>query len=158
ELVHLGNRFAMLDAVRQYPERQRFYFIDRIFLSLPVDHHTGEIRHLGDPSAILLAFEIDGEAHSPTSDVIRSRRRYLVKATGIASTRRRKLAESRPCDYPQGERRRASKPPPRLEVRSVFSSDEVRPGDDGRRRSEPSWLGDIRLGLARDDDLIGSQG
>jgi len=53
----------MLDPVCQDTESERLDSTKCFLTSRPVDHHSGKIRHLGDPATVFLLFKLDGVLH-----------------------------------------------------------------------------------------------
>ena len=55
--------FAVLDLVGEHRVRERQNLGERIFAAGPLDHDAGQFGNLGNPPAVRLAVELDGELH-----------------------------------------------------------------------------------------------
>lgn len=58
--------FLMFEALSQDPQRERLDLRNGLGLIAAVAQHTRKVRNLGDPPAILFAFEFDLEGHTGT--------------------------------------------------------------------------------------------
>ena len=56
----------MLETLRNDSEGQRLHFGNRLVPVLPIAQHTGQGSHLGQPAAVGLAIQFDGERHPRT--------------------------------------------------------------------------------------------
>ena len=59
ELAELGDGFPVFEPVGERAKGERFYLGLGFFLGSTVGHDAGQGRDLGDPTAIVLAIELD---------------------------------------------------------------------------------------------------
>src|SRR5271166_2297181 len=70
-LVDGGGHFTILQPVCDHSQGKSLDSGYRIFSSLPVNHHSGELRNLRDPPAIVLALDLDEQVHWRSSHCAR---------------------------------------------------------------------------------------
>src|SRR5271166_3982513 len=62
-LVDGGGHFAILQPVCDHSQGKSLDLGYRLFSSLPVNHHSGELRNLRDPPAVVFALDLDEQVH-----------------------------------------------------------------------------------------------
>lgn len=77
----------MFEAISRDAERQRFGSGDRAVLGVTVHEHAGERWYFGDPAAVLLAFNLDDQAHAAEGTATPSARRDDSLLTTLTSRR-----------------------------------------------------------------------
>ena len=63
DVQKLGRRFLVLEPLSNHSEGECLNTSDRFVAVSPVAHDAGQIRHLGQPSAIELAVQLNRESH-----------------------------------------------------------------------------------------------
>src|SRR5207244_4156978 len=67
DAVHLWNRFAMIQTIRQHAQGECLDSFDGLLPCLAVGKNARDIGNLSQPAAIVLLFDLDGQRHSGSS-------------------------------------------------------------------------------------------
>ena len=67
EIGQLWNRFAVVETIGDDTKSQGLGLGYRFIPGLPVGHHAGQVRHLGNPPAVFFSIKLDSHVLTSTA-------------------------------------------------------------------------------------------